>query len=57
MQLEINDLKNLSVLLQSGKWTLTAQESTLLLNLLNKINEEIKTREAPKTEESVTDNK
>ena len=48
---EINELKNLSVLLQQGKWTISAQESAVLLNLINKINEEIKKLENP-TEET-----
>ena len=39
---EINELKNLTILLQQGKWTISAQESAVLLNLINKINEEIK---------------
>lgn len=44
---EINELKNLSALLQSGKWTISAQESTVLLDLLNKITREIKKLETP----------
>ncbi len=45
---EINDLKNLSVLLQTGKWTISAQESNVLLQLLTKVNEEITKLETPK---------
>lgn len=48
--LELNDLKNLVALLQSGKWTISAQESTILLQLLNKISEEINKLETPKKE-------
>ena len=42
MNLTLEELKNLSVLLSVGKWTLNAQESSILIALLTKINEEIK---------------
>ena len=49
---EITELKNLSILLQQGKYNITAQESAVLLNLLNKVNEEIKKLETPKEDET-----
>lgn len=33
----IEDLKNLSALLQTGKFTVNAQESVILVNLTNKV--------------------
>jgi len=50
MNLTIEELKNLSVLLSVGKWTLNAQESAILISLLNKINEEIKKQSTEPTE-------
>lgn len=47
----IEDYKNISALLQTGKFTLTAQESALLVNLVNKIGETIKKMEAEPKEE------
>jgi len=45
MKFTHEDLKNLSVLLGVGKWELTARDSTVLLNLLNKVNDELKSLE------------
>lgn len=48
--MEINDYKNINVLLQTGKWDLNAQGSQVLLGLIEKINQEIKLKETPKEE-------
>jgi len=37
MKFTIEDLKNLSALLQTGKFTVNAQESVILVNLTNKV--------------------
>lgn len=44
--MNIEDYKNISTLLQVGKFTLNAQESIVLVNLVNKIGETIKKMEA-----------
>lgn len=49
--MNIEDYKNLSTLLQVGKFSLTAQESVILVNLVNKIGETIKKMEVEPKEE------
>jgi len=46
----IDNLKNIQALLLKGKWELTAQESAILVNLVNTVGEEIKKLETPKEE-------
>lgn len=41
------DVKNLFVLLQAGKFTLNAQESVILVNLVNKLDSIIKEIDTP----------
>jgi len=57
MNFTLDELKNLSILLSVGKFTLSAQESTVLLGLLNKINEEIKKQATENTETKPEENK
>jgi len=45
--MKIEDLKNIQALLLKGKWELTAQESAILVNLVNTVGEEIKKLETP----------
>jgi hypothetical protein len=45
MTLNIQELKNLSVFLGSGKWTLTAKESMVLLTLISKVDLMVKEQE------------
>lgn len=43
----VENLKNIQALLLKGKWELTAQESAILVNLVNTVGEEIKRLETP----------
>ena len=40
------DLKNISVFLNLGKWSISAQESVVLLTLINKVDQNAKQMEA-----------
>lgn len=51
----IEDYKNLSTLLQVGKFNLNVNESVVLVNLVNKIGETIKKMEAESKEEAKTE--
>lgn len=48
--MKIEELKNIQALLLKGKWELTAQESAILVNLVNTVGEEIKKLETLKEE-------
>lgn len=50
MNLTLENLKNIQSLLLKGKWELTAQESAILVNLVNTVGEEINKLETPKEE-------
>lgn len=46
--MKIETLKNIEVLLKTGEWKLSAQNSTILLTTINEVEEEIKKLETPK---------
>lgn len=52
MNFTLEELKNLSAFLNVGKWTINAQEGSILITLLTKINEEIKKQSTEPSEDT-----